>query len=113
MNIPAVLKSHKLHPYVTRQKGVCGDSPVIRGTRIRVIDIAIEYDRLGYSPDEIAGGHPGLTLEEIHDPLSYYYEHQKKLDAEIRDRLKRVEALKTEYRSLLKIPHGKNLGCRI
>jgi len=101
-------KSFKLHPHITRQKGVCGGSPVVRGTRIRVIDIVIEYDRLGYSPDEIANGHPGLTLKQIHDALSYYYENQKQLDAVIRERLKQVEKLKAEYPSLLKRSHGKD-----
>ena len=80
----------------------------MRGTRIRVIDIAIEYDRLGYSPDEIANGHPGLTLEQIHDALSCYYENQKELDAEIRERLKRIERVKSQYPSLLKISHGED-----
>ncbi|MBI5746362.1 MAG: DUF433 domain-containing protein [Nitrospirae bacterium] len=101
-------RSSKLHPYVARQKGVCGGSPIVRGTRIRVIDIAIEYDRLGYSPDDIANGHPGLTLEQIHDALSYYYENQKELDAEIRERLKRIERVRSLYPSLLKISHGED-----
>ena len=80
----------------------------MRGTRIRVIDIAIEYDRIGYSPDDIANGHPGLTLEQIHDALSYYYENQKELDAEIRERLKQIERVKSLYPSLLNISHGKD-----
>lgn len=108
MKTSTPVKSFKLHPYVTRQKGVCGGSPVVRGTRIRVIDIAIEYDRLGYSPDEIANGHPGLTLEQIHDALSYYYENQMKLDAEIRNRMRQVEQLKTKYPSVLRTLHGKD-----
>jgi len=108
MKVSSVSKSLRLHPYITRQKGVCGNSPIVRGTRIRVIDIAIEYDRLGYSPDEIANNHSGLTLEQIHDALSYYYENPKKLDIEIRDRIRQAEQLKTEYPPLLKNSHGKN-----
>ena len=108
MKVSTVLKSFKLHSHITQQKGVCGGSPVVKGTRIRVIDIVIEYDRLGRSPDEIANGHPGLTLEQIHDALSYYYQDQKQLDAEIRERARRAEALKTEYPSLLKSAHAGN-----
>jgi uncharacterized protein (DUF433 family) len=60
------------HPYVTRKKGICGGKPVIAGTRIKVEQIVIEYERLGWSPDEIIQAHPHLTLPEIHDALSFY-----------------------------------------
>jgi len=102
------VKSIKRHAYIHQTKGVCGGSPVIVGTRIRVVDIAIEYDRLGYSPDEIIRAHPELELEQVHDALSYYYENQKELDSEIRERLKMVETLSMQYPSVLKSRHGKN-----
>ena len=41
------------HPYIVKNKDVCDGSPIIEGTRTRVIDIAVEYDILGHSPDEI------------------------------------------------------------
>ncbi|MEK7702673.1 MAG: DUF433 domain-containing protein [Nitrospirota bacterium] len=108
MRLPTALESFRLHSHITRQKGVCGGSPVVRGTRIRVIDIAIESDRLGCSPDDIANGHPGLTLEQVHDALSYYAKNNKQLDAEIRERAKRVAALKTAYPRFLKSTHARN-----
>jgi uncharacterized protein (DUF433 family) len=104
----ASVKSLKHHAYLNQTRGVCGGSPVIAGTRIRVVDIAVEYDRFGYSPDEIIRAHPELELEQIHDALSYYYENQKELDAEIRERLKMVEELKKGYPSVLKSRRGKN-----
>ncbi|MCL5987041.1 MAG: DUF433 domain-containing protein [Actinobacteria bacterium] len=61
---------------------------------VRVIDIAIEYDKLGYSPDQIADAHPRLDLYQIHDALSYYYEHQTELDAEIVSRRRNLEELR-------------------
>jgi uncharacterized protein (DUF433 family) len=33
--------------------GVCGGKPRIAGHRIRVQDIVIWHERLGYSPDEV------------------------------------------------------------
>jgi len=58
------------HPYITIDPKVAKGSPVISGTRIRVIDIAIEYDRIGLTPDQIIDTHPHLTLEAVHYALS-------------------------------------------
>jgi len=68
------------HPFVVRNSDVCGGSPIIEGTRTRVIDIAIEYEILGQSPDEIVSAHPHLNLSQVHDALSFYYEHRDELD---------------------------------
>ncbi|HEY7547478.1 MAG TPA: DUF433 domain-containing protein, partial [Blastocatellia bacterium] len=35
------------HPYITRRKGVCGGKPVIAGTRIKVSQIVIYYEKMG------------------------------------------------------------------
>lgn len=85
------------HPYITIKAGTCGASPIIKGTRIRVMDIAIEYDRLGYSPDHIIDLHPFLNLEQIHDALSYYYENRDALDQEMELRKNRIERLSKKY----------------
>jgi uncharacterized protein (DUF433 family) len=68
------------HPFVVKNKDICGGSPIIKGTRIRVIDIAIEYEMLGHSPDEIISSHPHLNLPQVHDALSFYYENRDDLD---------------------------------
>jgi len=72
------------HPYVEINSKICNGSPIIKGTRIRIIDIAIEYEHLNHTPDEIINAHPHLKLEQIHDALSYYYENQAELDKKIR-----------------------------
>ena len=64
---------------------------------MRVIDIAIEYDRLGYSPDQIIDLHPQLRLEQVHDALSYYYANRDALDQEIELRKNRIEAIGKKY----------------
>lgn len=84
------------HPYVTSEKGICGGKPVIRGTRIRVAQIAIEHECLGWSPDEIVRAHPHLTLAQVHDALSYYYENVEEINAEI----KRDEQIVEEIRRI-------------
>ena len=73
------------HPYVEINPKICSGSPVIKGTRIRIIDVAIEYEFLNLMPDEIINEHPHLKLEQIHDALSYYYENRVELDKKIRE----------------------------
>ena len=68
------------HPFVVKVKDICGGSPIIEGTKTRVIDIAIEYEMLGHSPDEIISSHPHLNLSQVHDALSFYYENRDELD---------------------------------
>lgn len=90
------------HPYITRKKGFCGGKPIIAGTRIKVAQIAIEYDRMGWAPDEIIQAHPHLTLAQVHDALSYYYDHIQEINANIRESEKMVEEIRKLYpRSML------------
>ncbi|MDR4508740.1 MAG: DUF433 domain-containing protein [Candidatus Brocadiaceae bacterium] len=94
------------HPYITIDPRIAKGSPVISGTRIRVIDIAIEYDRIGLTPDQIIDVHPHLTLEAIHDALSYYYEKRNCFDAEIKNKIKVIENIAGEKPSILKKARG-------
>ena len=78
-------KTRTDHPYVEINPKICRGSPVIAGTRIRIVDIAIEYEYLNHTPDEIINAHPHLKLEQIHDALSYYYENRDAIDKKIRE----------------------------
>lgn len=71
-----------VHPYITFRKDIEGGKPIISGTRTRVSNI-IAYYKLGMSPEDIAMEFPHLGLSQIHDALSYYYEHQAEVDKEI------------------------------
>ena len=66
---------------------------MIKGTRTRVVDIAIEYEYLNLTPDEIINAHPHLKLEHVHDALSYYYENRKELDEKIKSDKQFIEKL--------------------
>jgi uncharacterized protein (DUF433 family) len=85
------------HPYIEQKAGVCGGKPVIVGTRIKVTQVAIEYERLGWTPDQIIDAHPHLTLAQVHDALSYYYENQAILDEEIAADEQFVAELRKQY----------------
>lgn len=90
------------HPYITSKKGVCGGKPIVQGTRIKVEQIAIEYERLGWTPDEIVQAHPHLTLPQIHDALSFYYSHLDEINADIRVSEQTVESIRKQHpRSIL------------
>ena len=92
-----VALKQRSHPSITTKKSVCGGSPVIDGTRMRVIDIAIKYDRLGYSSDRNVDLHPQLSLEQVHDALSYYYKNREALDLEIAIRKNRIQEVSKKY----------------
>ena len=87
------------HPYIIINKDVCGGSPIIEGTRTRVIDIAIQYELLGRSPDEIIRSHPHVSLYQIHDALFFYYENRDELDRKIKQDREFVTKLKVIFPS--------------
>lgn len=95
------------HPYITVNKKIRGSEPVISGTGIRVMDIAIRHEVMGMSPDEIMAALPHLNLSQVHDALSYYYEHKNEIDKRWRDAIKDAESLKKTYPSLLEKRIGK------
>lgn len=96
------------HPFVVKNKDVCNGSPVINGTRTRVIDIAIEYEILGHSPDEIINHHPHLNLSQVHDALSYYYENRAELDEKIEQDQEFMGQLRNTLPSKMARVHAQN-----
>src|SRR5216683_1993171 len=59
----------------------------ISGTKVKVTEIVLDKMAYGWSPEEIHFQHPHLSLAQIHGALTYYYENQPQLDAQIRHRL--------------------------
>lgn len=96
------------HPYITRQPGVCGGKPIIKGTRIKVSQIALYYERMGYTPDQIVQAHPHLTLAQVHDALSYYYDHIQAVDNEIAEEIRRADEHKRRSVSILEHKRGED-----
>jgi uncharacterized protein (DUF433 family) len=71
------------HPHVVVRKGYCGGSPVIAGTRFPVRSIVTYVLRQGMTPEELVSEFRQLTLAQIHDALSYYYDHQEEIERDI------------------------------
>jgi uncharacterized protein (DUF433 family) len=76
------MATRTVHPYITHKKEIGRGKAIISGTRTRVSNI-VAYHKLGLSAEELAQEFPHLTLSQIYDALSYYYEHQKEIDREI------------------------------
>jgi uncharacterized protein (DUF433 family) len=74
--------SEVFHPYIERRPGVQGGRAVIKGSRFPVSSIVQDYRR-GLSVEEILRDFPTLRPAEVHDALSYYYDHRAEIDQEI------------------------------
>ena len=61
------------------EKGV----PWISGANTKVVEVVLDKMAHGSSPEEMHLQYPHLSLAQIHAALSYYYEHQAELDAQI------------------------------
>ena len=71
------------HLYVQKVPGVCGGDQVVKGTRIPV-RLIYQRSKAGDSVEKIKQAYPHLTLAQIHDALSYAYDHLADIEAEIR-----------------------------
>ena len=71
------------HAHIVRIPGVHGGRPVIRDTGVSVQTV-VEQTQLGRSPEQIAADFEGvLTLAQVYDALSYYYEHRAEIERTI------------------------------
>lgn len=104
--MPTLVKQVK-HPYITIDRRIRGGEPVISGTGIRVLDIAVRYEIMGMSPDDILIAFPHLNLSQVHDAISYYYEHKNEIDREWKSEVREARVLRGKHTSLLEKKIGK------
>ena len=69
--------------HIVATSGTCGGAPRIDGTRIRVSQIVLMTEQ-GLSADEIIANYPHLSLSQVYAALSYYHDHRREIDEEIR-----------------------------
>ena len=89
------------HPFISLNKKVSGGQPVIKGTRIKVLDISFRYEFMGWSADRIIDEYPHLKLEQVHDALSYYYGHKDFFNKKLSEDTSYIAQLKKKYPSKL------------
>lgn len=64
--------------------------PIIAGTTMKVLELVVEKQAYGWSPEELQFQHPSITLGQIYSALAYYADHQAELDQEIERRLNQI-----------------------
>jgi uncharacterized protein (DUF433 family) len=55
----------------------------IQGTRVKVVEVAIEHLAHGWSAEEIHRQHPDLPKARIYEALAFYYDNQAEFDEQI------------------------------
>jgi uncharacterized protein (DUF433 family) len=73
--------------------------PIIAGTTMKVVELVLETQAYGWSPEELHFQHPYLSLGQIHSALAYYWDHQAELDRDIEHRLQKVDGLRPDKAS--------------
>ena len=80
-------------------------SPCIAGRRIRVEDIVIWHEKLGFSPREIVAQYPDIGLADVYAALTYYHDHREAIDLQIREKEARQETQKaTQSATQFQVP---------
>ncbi len=70
-------------------------APILTGTRVKVVEIVLDYLAHGSDAEEIQRQFPMLTLGQIHSALGYYFDHQEEVDRDIAQRLHKVGDIQT------------------
>lgn len=70
--------------------------PWIAGANTKVVEVVLDKMAHDSSPEEMHEQYPHLSLAQIHAALSYYYEHQAEVDADIERRDRIVEELRAQ-----------------
>lgn len=70
--------------------------PWIEDANMKVIELVLDQQAYGGTPDQLQEQHPYLTFGQIDSALAYYWDHKAELDTDIERRLQRVEQLQRE-----------------
>lgn len=86
---------------IVSKPSVCGGSPCIAGTRIRVQDVYVWHELQGLSADEIVSRFPQLTMADVYAALSYYWDHRDAIQRQMREETDFVEQMRQKHPSPL------------
>ena len=91
--------------HIEIKPGTCGGKPRIAGHRIKVQDVAIWYEEMNLSSQEIVDRYPTITLSDVHAALAYYYDNKQAIQQQIQE----DERLEAEMRASIpsKIPENE------
>jgi len=88
--------------HIAKTPGVCGGKACVAGTRVRVMDIVIWHEHLGWSADEIVSQIPTITLSDVHAALAYYFDNREEIEEDIQRNDEIAEKFRAQYPSKLK-----------
>jgi uncharacterized protein (DUF433 family) len=71
------------HPHVTIVRAAGGNTAVISGSRFPVRSVVNYVLRQGLSPEELVREFRHLTLAQVYDALSFYYDHRERIEREL------------------------------
>lgn len=84
------------HSHIAINKRICGGTPIIKGTRVSVANIAGFY-LMGFGPEEIHRELPHLTLAQVYDAIAYFLDHRDDINRHLQQDLE--EAVSLEFPS--------------
>jgi uncharacterized protein (DUF433 family) len=74
---------------------------VVRGTDIKVSQIADEFEHMGMTADEIVEAHPHISLADVHAALAYFFDHQSLIRREWHESRAFIAEMRVRYPSRL------------
>ncbi|MEM1007394.1 MAG: DUF433 domain-containing protein [Myxococcota bacterium] len=89
-----------LERYITITPGIAGGKPHLAGHRITVRDIAIWYEQLGKSVDEICSEYD-ISLSSVHAALAYYFDHREEIHRSMKESDAFVQSMRQKNSSKL------------
>ena len=81
--MPVAQKVKPKHPYIASLKSHCGGSPIIAGTKFPVRSVVFYVLRQGMATEELVKEFSHLTLPQVYDALSYYYDNKRNIDEDL------------------------------
>ena len=82
------------YPHIDKQDGK--PARLARMPRIRVAQIAMDYIDHHWTPEEMVVHYPHLQLAEVYAAMTYYFDHQEEIEAEIDASDKLVAEIRAE-----------------
>lgn len=69
------------------------------GRQTKVVEIVMDKLAWNWTPEQIQAQHPHLSLSDIHSALTYYYDHRKEIDDQIRRYNEEIELIRAKHGS--------------
>lgn len=88
--------------HIEKTPGVVGGKARIAGTRIRVMDIVIWYEKHGKTADEIIDMFSHITLADVHAAIAYYYDNREEIESSFAREREFANEIAKKYPSKLK-----------